>query len=816
MPGSWCLPLVAFIVWTHVAIAASSTPPPSASLAANTSTSDWWTEDHPYYYKFRYKRLANGSIVLNGNYESTVADIRRNISARQPAVVKWLMKKETRKTLKDANRFLLYNFVPSAVFGDVMTKLRAKALQKEMRNTFLLRNVAIPGLKMIGEFAWKVLKNHYGSFIEREKLYKRLQVMTVEEISEEFHVSIPEYDHEAELEGQRPNHTLPYSWKGRMQIFNGFGERFVPYTDYALQYYSPDDDLPPPVLPAASYPWLWSERLAMIRELMLQIMAINARHVDDEFSKMLALADKDDSSGSSQSAASSGSSGIEDEDKMKRLQAFFRMLQPGSNDNGSASFSSSGDTTIAVADDDDDVDDDDEDEIEAEALDQLERIVSEFHFSTGIPRLVMANNSYSPFPSLAPFLNESVSPDVDSNSGSGNGSSHRIEDKTPGSKDLTALNATLADRDDAGTMTSHAIESSSNTNTTGNASATIANASLAGAQNDLINEQTRNEERAWRTGVYDALLHFYAYPSVDPMMVFYPRKEVSKYQNETQDLNCSIARPCLVQSGVTVYTPSLTSLNFFQSITQSPVMSAEQQRRARLDALKDMVTVAFEGELKALCHGLQTPSSVWYSTFDRSIDELADAIVGFVNATFQGGNDVTSLHVYSALVQDTTKESVLFLSSSYFSTTNLDTNLSMKTRKKVPMLEAFTEAEQIELITLLADKMRQVEQAIETFVDERAMQQEYQLLVNATTSEVLYQGSQYSTLEFGFLAPATNKQNVLYRDVRRPVPSHLVLRLFVRFQESRLLLPEESYHMLACLAMLRNEISYYRCRPTNE
>uniref|UniRef100_K3X3N4 Transmembrane protein n=1 Tax=Globisporangium ultimum (strain ATCC 200006 / CBS 805.95 / DAOM BR144) TaxID=431595 RepID=K3X3N4_GLOUD len=567
MPASWYLALVAIVIWTQVVIAASST-----SLAVNTSASDWWTEDHPYYYKFRYKRLANGSIVLNDNYASTVADIRKNISARQPAAVKWIMKKETRKAIKDVNRFLLYNFVPSAVFGDVMTKLRAKTLQKEMRNTFLLHNVAIPGLKMIGEFIWKVLKNHYGSLIEREQLYKRLQSMTIEQISEEFHVPIPEYDRDAELEAQRPNHTLPYTWKGRMQIFNGFGARFVPYADYALQYYSPDDDLPPPVLPAASYPWLWSEHLAMVRELMLQIMMINARHVDNEFSKMLALADKDDGNGSSQSAASNGSSGIEDNDKMGRLQ----------------------------------------------------------------------------------------------------------------------------------------------------------------------------------------------------------------------------------------------------SITQSPLMSAEQQRRARLDALKEMTTVAFEGELKALRHGLQTPSSIWYAMFDRSIDELADAIVGFVNATLHSGDDVTPLHVYSTLVQDTTKRSIFFLSSSYFSTTNLDTNLSMKIRKKVPMLEVFTEVEQIELITLFADKMRQVDDAIEALVDERAARQEYQSLVNATMDQVLYQGSQYSTLEFGFLAPATNKQNVLYRDVRRPVPFHLVLRLFVRFQESRLLLPEESYHMLACLAMLRNEISYYRCRPTNE
>lgn len=816
MTCRWFVPITTLLLWVScvhfdllAAAAVDAAPTSVIPKTTNDNASEWWTGDHPYFYKHRYKRLPNGSIVLNDDDEVTFQQLRATLSAQPSSpLVEWLSRKETRKTIKQGYRFMLYNFVPSSLYGDAVTRMRTKALQSKMKSTFFLHEVAIPGVKMIGTLLLHALKSHYGTYIEREKLFKRLQLMTAAEISAEFNIPLPEYDLEAELETQRPNHTLPYDWKGSMQIFNGFGERFVPYANYSQQYYAVDEDLPPPVLPAASYPWLWSERLAIVRELMLRIMAINARHADQDMEQIMVMGEQDGNGSIRQRLRSHGSSAS----VSSSVDADIEDVVNGDEDNGSA----------------------------LEALEELEQLTNEYHFATGIPRIVRLNHSHSPFPSLASFLNESASSSRRSHTATNNGSSsrginHLAADTFAGMHHHNAhvLNGSSSEdvgfdfTGDASTIGTSPFASTGSESQVpaSNASAEITKLSVAGSANASTNSvaeevelRESHAERSRRTRVYEAMRQFYSYPSVDTAMAFYPTKD-RETMNGAKDFTCSLVDPCLVQSSVTVYTPSLNQLNFFQTVVAAkPAISPEQQRRTRIEALQDMIAVAFQAERRALQHGIQPPSTVWYSLFDRNVDEFADAIVGFVNATVRGGGrgtdggEVAPLHVYTSLAQDT-KGSIFYTLSSYYSSTILDTIKSMKTRKAEAMLEALTEAEQIEVITFVANKMAELDEAISMFVHARNADDEYQALVNATISQEAYRGCQYSTLGFGFLAPATNKQNVLYRDMRLPVPFHLVLRLFVRFQESRLLLPEESYHMLTCLAMLRNDISYYRCRP---
>ncbi|KAG6612990.1 uncharacterized protein IUM83_11893 [Phytophthora cinnamomi] len=225
-----------------------------------------------------------------------------------------------------------------------------------------------------------------------------------------------------------------------------------------------------------------------------------------------------------------------------------------------------------------------------------------------------------------------------------------------------------------------------------------------------------------------------------------------------------------------------------------------------------MVTVAFEAERRALNHGLQAPSTVWYSTHDLDVDEFADAVLGTVNMSISG--DPTPLHVFEALMSE--RVPILDEVVSYYADTNHDTKISMQLNHNVPMLDKFAESELTQLISLLATEMKTLDRSIASYVQTRAANPQYQEVVTATERGDLYNGSEYSLLGFGFVVPATNDKNVLYRDLKLPVAFHLALRLIVRCQESRLLLPEESRQLLVCLAMALHHISFYRCRPSTD
>ncbi|KAG3113572.1 hypothetical protein PI125_g7206 [Phytophthora idaei] len=145
--------------------------------------------------------------------------------------------------------------------------------------------------------------------------------------------------------------------------------------------------------------------------------------------------------------------------------------------------------------------------------------------------------------------------------------------------------------------------------------------------------------------------------------------------------------------------------------------------------------------------------------------------------------------------------------------TNHDTKISMELNRSIPMLDKFEESELVQLINSVESQMKILDRSIVSYVQTRATNPLYQEVVNATKRGDFYNGSEYTLVGFGFVVPATNDKNVLYRDMKLPVPFHLVLRLIVRFQESRLLLPQESRQLLVCLAMAFYNLSFYRCRP---
>ncbi|CEG39438.1 uncharacterized protein PHALS_09685 [Plasmopara halstedii] len=108
----------------------------------------------------------------------------------------------------------------------------------------------------------------------------------------------------------------------------------------------------------------------------------------------------------------------------------------------------------------------------------------------------------------------------------------------------------------------------------------------------------------------------------------------------------------------------------------------------------------------------------------------------------------------------------------------------------------FNESQVTQLIETFQYEVQQLEQSLVSYKQARDINVLHQEIVNATIRHDFYNGSEYTLVAFGFSLPATNEKNVLYRDMKLVVPFHLILRLMIRFQESQLLLPQESRQLL--------------------
>lgn len=719
-----------------------------ALAAANAS--QYWTEDHPFMYHARYTRMPDGTIQRSNDTMSWTT-FKGNLTQQLPGYIKWYFSKAGQKTAKDIEKLVLYNFLTPMDYGRSLRANRARTVRNIAFKTFMLDNMALPVVKKVAQALWNSIKVHYMGYVERQKFYARIATMTSAELAAEFNLTLPPYDPEADKLLARSNKTLPYVWKGAMYTDNqDLAEHFEPYPGYVKQYYAEDNDLPAPSLPTELYPWPWNARLAVTRAIVLRTMQYYA---DNE--------------------ANATMNGTQGSDTNPSL-LLRTLAEVGDLDSSNES------------DHDDDLEGQDSDFMKQYAMQEMEMYLTEFHFATGIPRITMQNSTHVAFPSLASFLNGTI---FETN-------------RTISSVDVPTFSplSQSSESPSDGWWTSSGSASGSHETST---SSPVVNETRV-KQDDI---GRLRKHFSSREGVYTALKQFYAYPSTSPTLVLHDSTD-----NSSTTVRCSLETNCLVQSSVTVYTPALESLEFFSNVVQNASMTVEDRRQARRNALQDMIATAFEFEQLALAAGLRAPSTVWYSHFDRETDEFADALVGYVNATAKQKHsaDFSPLVVFESLTIDAA--SPFYSTISYYTDTIHAILRALKTDQHIQSLQTFEQSELLQLIAFITSKIQRLEETIASFVVTREADVLYQAAVNATLSGALYDGQEYTTLGFGYVLPATNDMNVNYLDMKLPVPLHLVLRVIVRFQESELLLPDESRHVLACLAMLRNNISFYRCQ----
>ncbi|KAK1943906.1 hypothetical protein P3T76_005302 [Phytophthora citrophthora] len=681
----------------------------------STNTSNYWVEDHPYNHQPNWKRLPDGKVVPNN--ESRLDDYRGAVEAKTPWISKWVLSTEGRRTLKkDIPRLLMYNLVSPMDYGSSVRSGNVRRRRNKAIGMYLTDNLALPLLKSLGHVAWDLIQTHYVDYFEEEMFAKRLELMNASEMIQEFNLSMP--SDEEKPEESKTNTTQPFVCRGKRNVlYERYSVAFTPYKDYSDQYYTLDDNLPPPTFPADSYPWIWSPRLGLARTIasqLFQFFSDNSTNLSAQDDRV-ELGSCSSSCVESKSQRNLGDQGDGSSFIVNTVMKSANNTIPAQEPNESVPSS-----TISM------------NATDVQALEQIQAQLQEFFLDSGIPRFTnRSNGSHPVFPTLTEFFQ-----------------------------------ATAA------------------TNTSASHSTQTFTASLWRNTNE--NDTSSATDFSSRSGVYTALSHFYAYPSIE---------EVSKR---------------LMQSGVTVYTPSLITMPVFQTLADANVDPATK-RSVRLEALQNMVKIAFEAEERALRHGLQAPSTAWYSTHDLDVDEFADAVLGTVNISISGeSGDRKPLHVFEKHMNE--RVPILDDVVSYYADTNHDTKVSME-RNRIPKLDKFEESELGELIRLTESQMSNLDRSITRYVQTRAVSPFYQEVVNATSQGEFYNGSEYTLIGFGFVIPATNEQNVLYRDMKLPVPFHLVLRLIVRFQESRLLLPEESRQLLICLTMAFYNIPFYRCHP---
>ncbi|GMF15327.1 unnamed protein product [Phytophthora fragariaefolia] len=683
------------LILTTLAIVVSSATLPAGR---DLNTSDYWREDRPRSHQPHWKRQADGKVVsaINDSTPNTFAAYHDAVEAQTPWIAKWVLSAQGRRTLKkDIPRLLMYNLVSPMDYGSSIRSSNVRRRRNKAIGMFLTDNMALPLLKSLGNVAWNLIQSHYVGYFEDEIFAKRLEVMNSSEMIREFNLSVPIDD--GEVEETRPNVTMRYTFDGASQrtvLYSPYNAAFTPYGGYSDQYYTRTDNLPPPTLPADSYPWLWSPRLDLLQSITRQLIQTLIR---------------DDVEKSESDAASFGRS------ISRQLRDLVEQKLPNTR-NASVV------TSVAARVINESLDRSATNPQDVRALEQIQLMFDEFHFETGIPRFrLRSNDTHSVFPSFPAFLRA-----TQVNIGERNISLAEESNATSisrGSRD--------AESSESFTLGSHSDGSSSSVNKTADFSS--------------------------RSGVYAALLNFYAYPSVDRWMV--ARDKTFNEENSSTN-ECVLESPCWMQSGVTVYTPSLTTLMLHKMFSDARVNSLTK-RTTRITALLTMVKVAFEAERRALKHGLQAPSTVWYAKHDLDVDEFADAVLGAVNMS--KSEDPIPLHVFEKFMNE--RVPVLDEIVSYYADTIHDTKTSMGLNHSISMLDKFAESELVKLVSLLVSEMKILDRSITSYMENRAANMQYQEVVSATQRGDLYNGSEYTLVGFGFMLLATNDKNVLGANV---------------------------------------------------
>lgn len=791
-----------------------------AAGVVTPDSKDWWTADHPFGYENRFAKLADGRTVF-ANVTNTLGPLQNWRQTLHSPIARWYFSKNGSRTIKTVRN--LIKDIQMTPIPDMRTRQmdgryvvqspNAKNAGKGMaamykRPEFL--KATAKQVKMLLGF----VKKKYSVYINgqiREAIRGKYSAAQLQKMFiEKYNITTPTFTVDDYNELKRDKHVKPYEWDGdqrRLAFFKTFSVRFQPFEGYGNVYYTPDDEFPEPTVPAASYPWKWSAHLAVVRDIALGIIAMR----EDAASKK--LEEMNDDEGDKYELPTTLLPQTDDEEKylahLKRMEEdddyvrsfathnhqdedgdaglpFRRMLRQMTNDSDSVGINVEDTASMSGS----ELFDPNEEFIDEQALDTMERVtllLNQFHFSSGIPRFTMQKNeSRHVFPSFAAYQ-RNVSRYLESVQRDQGEDFHKSMDELVESQQYHR-------EDDEQLERRRLMEDPP----------TLVNAE----QHDPSEYSFEGDDT-----IYAALLDFYAYPAIDKELLVVDDDEAPEAGTSSREAvpECKLLDPCRMQSGVTAYTPLLTNLSVFSLFADPNSPAALSSPTAvRMAGLRDMVETAFATEREALRHGLQAPSTVWYSLYDQESDEFADAIIG--SANMKNAAEVLSPSATFERFFDRKKSLIDFLPS-YYRRTVANSVYVMDNVKSVPKPMNFSEPELVEFLDFILAQFKSLDEAVTAYKRIRDRDPQRQIMVNMTQSHEFYYGSEYTLLGFGYVMPQTNDKNAVFRDMRLPVGSHLLVRLFTRFHESRVMLPEESRFIFACLALLLNDTPYYRCRP---
>ncbi|CAK4084112.1 unnamed protein product [Aphanomyces euteiches] len=255
----------------------------------------------------------------------------------------------------------------------------------------------------------------------------------------------------------------------------------------------------------------------------------------------------------------------------------------------------------------------------------------------------------------------------------------------------------------------------------------------------------------------DGKRYFYGYPSTSPSS------------------SSSSSAQVWLRSSVTIYTPTLNVS------TNSSGIEVELHLRRFFD-------LAFDADVAGLLLGLQAPSTVWLSPFDRISDEFADLCLGDLVAARERPDvptDATAL--YDGMTRNSaTHPSCLWNGNSRYYTAKRSSTRPFNRSAVVAAPLALYIAKRAANITEMKATMRSMRQT-----------QIAELLANATEQTVL----PVSAMGHGVVFHGANPQHVLLEVIKEPEPIHAIHRVLIRLGESSLLSWQEMDQLLACTCL---------------
>ncbi|EQC37224.1 hypothetical protein SDRG_05449 [Saprolegnia diclina VS20] len=228
------------------------------------------------------------------------------------------------------------------------------------------------------------------------------------------------------------------------------------------------------------------------------------------------------------------------------------------------------------------------------------------------------------------------------------------------------------------------------------------------------------------------------------------------------------------RSGVTFFAPSLLNRS---------LLAIDQLRLAFDDAL--------DADVAGLLHGIESPSSTWYSAYDRETDELADLCLGsLVAATSRDAPRLFNLLVENNVQQP----SCLWQANAYY----------FRVKARAPRRSVFTEvgslAAYVGARAMNVTRLKAALRADRASAVETAVQR-----ANATNMPPL------ASMGGGVVLFAANDDGVVLQVIKEPEPMHLVLRAVIRLGESMFLSAKDMDVLVACVALQLLGHSCSRC-----